>query len=258
MTGGRGVWYNSSRGRCSGAKCEGVLPPLYSPRCRRSALHPGDFLPDEKVTKESPRGLPPLGTPLGGHYHPPSNASVAPPRKRETLGSPQKPKPPAAPRIDSRECDPGVAWGEKRPICPPAQSGKSGWGGVVEGSPARCAASAKRAVRDGYSFQFNGFCVPSLEPDCVRFPKVFLNPRGIPKGAALGAPLVTFPATGKSPGVEGRSALLVGAGAKSADLLRGRSPHLGSAEGPHLWCTPRKGQGLQQGLWTRKEKRKKG
>ena len=37
-------------------------------------------------------------------------------------------------------------------------------------------------------------------------------PQGIPKGAALGAPLVTFPATGKSPGVEGRSALLVGAG----------------------------------------------
>ena len=35
--------------------------------------------------------------------------------------------------------------------------------------------------------------------------------RGIPKGAALGAPLVTFPATGKSPGVEGRSALPMGA-----------------------------------------------
>ena len=32
-------------------------------------------------------------------------------------------------------------------------------------------------------------------------------PQGIPKGIALGAPLVTFPATGKSPGVEGRSAL---------------------------------------------------
>ena len=29
--------------------------------CRRSALHPGDFLPDEKVTKESP-GAAPLGT----------------------------------------------------------------------------------------------------------------------------------------------------------------------------------------------------
>ena len=35
--------------------------------------------------------------------------------------------------------------------------------------------------------------------------------RGIPKGTALGAPLVTFPATGKSPGVEGRSALPMGA-----------------------------------------------
>ena len=59
---------------------------------------------------------------------------------------------------------------------------------------------------------------------------------GIPKGAALGAPLVTFSATGKSPGVEGRSALpmgVVGAqpplgeerGAKSDNLLpEGRSP----------------------------------
>ncbi len=27
-------------------------------QCRRSALHPGDFLPDEKVTKESPRAVP--------------------------------------------------------------------------------------------------------------------------------------------------------------------------------------------------------
>ena len=35
-------------------------------------------------------------------------------------------------------------------------------------------------------------------------------PWGIPKGAALGAPLVTFPATGKSPGVEGRSARIGG------------------------------------------------
>ena len=41
------------------------------------------------------------------------------------------------------------------------------------------------------------------------------SPLGIPKGVALGAPLVTFPATGKSPGVEGRSALLVAAGTKA-------------------------------------------
>ena len=59
-----------------------------------------------------------------------------------------------------------------------------------------------------------------------------LEPGGIPKGAALGAPLVTFPATGKSPGVEGRSALLVGAGAKSDGLLRRpKAPTLGGAEG---------------------------
>ena len=34
---------------------------------------------------------------------------------------------------------------------------------------------------------------------------------GFQRAAALGAPLVTFPATGKSPGVEGRSALPMGA-----------------------------------------------
>ena len=39
-----------------------LLPPIGAP-----PHAPGDFLPDEKVTKESPRGgTPPLGTPLGG------------------------------------------------------------------------------------------------------------------------------------------------------------------------------------------------
>ena len=33
---------------------------------------PGDFLPAEKVTKESPRGDTPLGTPLGGRFAPPA------------------------------------------------------------------------------------------------------------------------------------------------------------------------------------------
>ena len=76
------------------------------------------------------------------------------------------------------------------------------------------------------------------EPDSLRYLKVANrsgsevegSPRGIPKGAALGAPLVTFSATGKSPGVEGRSALPMGVEAKSDDLLRGRSPHLGGAQ----------------------------
>ena len=48
--------------------------------------------------------------------------------------------------------------------------------------------------------------------------------RGFQRAAALGAPLVTFPATGKSPGVEGRSALPMG-------VVGDGGPHLGSAEG---------------------------
>ena len=47
---------------------------------------PGDFLPDEKVTKESPRGVSPLGTPLGGHYHPPSSAARCSPQKDSPRG----------------------------------------------------------------------------------------------------------------------------------------------------------------------------
>ena len=50
---------------------------------------PGDFLPDEKVTKESPRGGHPLWVlPLGGYYHPP-NGNAAKRRSR----SPQKDSP---------------------------------------------------------------------------------------------------------------------------------------------------------------------
>ena len=76
------------------------------------------LLPDEKVTKESPRGVPPLSTPLGGHYHPPSNASVAPPERGATPGSTQKPNPPAAPRISSRKCFSGKALGENKARLP--------------------------------------------------------------------------------------------------------------------------------------------
>ena len=111
---------------------------------------------------------------------------LLPPERGETPGSMQKPNPPAAPRIDSRGCDPRCSLGRNKDRLAHKLKVANRAGFVAEGSPARCAASAKRAVRDGYSFQF--------------------------KGAALGAPLVTFPATGKSPGVEGRSALLVGAG----------------------------------------------
>ena len=73
---------------------------------------------------------------------------------------------------------------------------------VVEGSPARCVNERSKG----------GDYAP-----------------GDSKGHTLDAPLVTFPASGKSPGVEGRSALLLGVEAKSDDLL---------LRGQHLWCAP--------------------
>ena len=104
---------------------------------------------------------------------------------------------PAEPRIDSRGCDPGAAWGEKKTDLPTSSKWQIGlllWLKVARRETERSAASAKRAAT---------------------------THRGIPKGAALGAPLVTFPATGKSPGVEGRSALPMGA--------------VWGAYAPHLW-----------------------
>jgi hypothetical protein len=106
---------------------------------------------------------------------------------------------PTEPRIENRRCDLSKTWGEKKtdlPTNPKWQIGLGLWQKVARRETERSAASAKRAAT---------------------------THRGIPKGAALGAPLVTFPASGKSPGVEGRSALLIG---RSAE------------EGPHLWCTP--------------------
>ena len=119
--------------------------------------------------------------------------------------------PPAAPRIDSWRCDPRYSLGRNKGRFTHKFKVANRSGLVAEGSPARCAASAKRAVT---------------------------THRGIPKGAALGAPLVTFPATGKSPGVEGRSALPMGRSAEDGaqPLLalgaqRGRSPLANGLEG---------------------------
>ena len=70
------------------------------------------------------------------------------------------------------------------------------WQKVARREPERSAASAKRAVT---------------------------THRGIPKGAALGAPLVTFPATGKSPGRRA-ARLLVGAWATSRGYQPRKSP----------------------------------
>ena len=114
--------------------------------------------------------------PWGALSSPQRRQAPLPPERGATPGSLSVNKIPAAPRIDSRKCFPGKAWGENKarlPTSPKWQIDLLLWLKIARRETERSAASAKRAV--------------TLH-------------RGIPKGAALGAPLVTFPATGKSPG----------------------------------------------------------
>ena len=138
---------------------------------------PGDFLPDEKVTKESPRGESPSGySPWGALSSPQRRQAPLPPEKGGTPGSTQATQPPAEPRISSRKCDPRCSLGKKKTDLPTSSKWQIGlllWLKVARRETERSAASTKRAAA---------------------------THRGIPKGAALGAPLVTFPASGKSPG----------------------------------------------------------
>ena len=84
--------------------------------------------------------------------------------------------PPAEPRIENRKCSLDETRGKNKTDLPTSSKWQIGlflWLKVARREPERSAASAKRAAT---------------------------THRGIPKGAALGAPLVTFPASGKSPG----------------------------------------------------------
>ena len=78
------------------------------------------------------------------------------------------------PRIEKTECSLDETRGKNKTDLPTNSKWQIGlvlWQKVARRETERSAASAKRAVRDGYSFQFNRAYVPSLEPDCVRFPK---------------------------------------------------------------------------------------
>ena len=142
---------------------------------------PGDFLAKRKSPKirqeppgswtSSTRGRTPLDSPALC----PSGIVRGNLNHQASSGAP----PPAVPRIDSRECfSDGTEGKNKTDLLTNSkwQIGLFLWLKVARREPERSAASAKRAVT---TYQ------------------------GIPKGAALGAPLVTFPATGKSPGVGG-------------------------------------------------------
>ena len=144
-------------------------------------------------------------TPLGGYYHPPSGGKRRSPPERGASSDGTQ----AINRLPrhglTAESVPPVQLGEKiRPICPPTQSGKSVFfcgTNPIEGVAGTAGGAGAKSV--------------SL---FTRSPS-----RG-PGAAALGAPLVTFSSGRKSPGVEGRSALLSGA-------VGAKGPHLGSAEG---------------------------
>ena len=109
------------------------------------------------------------------------------------------------PRIDSRKCSLDGTKGKNKTDLSTSSKWQIDLIFVVEGSPARCVSERSKG----------GDYAP-----------------GDSKGHTLGAPLVTFPASGKSPGVEGRSALLVRAGAKPDDLPRGLPPRKGTSY-PH-------------------------
>ena len=85
---------------------------------------------------------------------------------------------------------------------------------------------------------------------------------GIPKGAALGAPLVTFPASGKSPGVEGRSARTGEQAPSLTTCSRGAAPLASysgrpgrGAERPHWGADTKSDDLLPRGSAPRKKSR---
>ena len=156
--------------RRAGAPSSALLPMR-----GRSAPPPRvTFSPMRKSPKNLPEGISPLGTPLGGLLSSPQRRQAPlPPERGETPGSPQKPNLTAAPRIDSRGCDPRYS---------------------LRRNKDRFAHPLKVANR-------SLFVVQALSRGCgLPQGERSVPLRGIPKGTALGAPLVTFPATGKSPG----------------------------------------------------------
>ena len=159
---------------------------------------PGDFLPDEKVTKESPRGGHPLWVlPLGGIIIPPAARRAAPPRKGCNSGQHASHKATAAPRIDSRECDSRCSLGRKKD---------------------RFAHQLKVANRFI-------FVAEALSRGCGNRRGSEASPLGDSKGHSPWRAFGDFPRDGKVTRVQG--------GAPASRGCGGAAPTLGSAEGQH-------------------------
>ncbi len=197
----------------------GLVAP--APTCRRSALHPGDFLMRRKSPKTH-QGPPGPWTSGEGGLAPFDPPTLYPSGiVRNNLNPQASSMAPHLPRhgLKAESVTSGIARGEKKtglPTCSKWQIGLLLWLKVARREPERSAASAKRAAT---------------------------THRRIPKGTALGAPLVTFPASGKSPGCRAERLHKGGAQRRASALLatvrtarkaaqRSKTPSAPSCAGP--------------------------
>ena len=130
--------------------------------------------------------------PLAPHHTPSPIPRIAP------KVAPKRATQTPAPRINSTKSFLRKTKGNNKTDSPTTSKWQIGlflWQKAARREPERSAASAKRAV----------------------------TPHRGSRGAAPGAPLVTFPATGKSPGVEGRSAPSWGCGGLQPPLRGAKS-----------------------------------
>ena len=150
-----------------------------------------------KSPKNLPEGVTPSGySPWGALSSPQQRGALLPPERGATPGSTQATKQLPRHGLTAESVTPGVAWGEKKTDLPTNLKWQIGlflWLKPYRGGCGAAAGGAKRP------------------------------PQGV-QGRSPGAPLVTFPATGKSPGVEGRSALPIGA-------VGAGGPHFGERRG---------------------------
>ena len=106
------------------------------------------FSPMRKSPKNLPEGRPLWVLPLGGIIIPPAARAcmrlLLPPERGATPGSPQKPNPPAAPRIDSRGCAPRCSLGRNKDRLAHKLKVANRAGFVAEGSPARCVSEREK------------------------------------------------------------------------------------------------------------------
>ena len=172
------------------------------------------LLPDEKVTKESPRGGHPLwGLPLGGIIIPPATQALLPPEKSATSGSLQEPNLSAAPRIDSRRCNPRCSLGRNKDrFAHPLKVANRSF--VVAGSsPARCVGEREKGA-DFAPGDFKGRSPWRAFGDFPRDGKVTRVQGGAPAGGCRDCQSRKSPGCPTHPSVE----------REKREVQRGRQP----------------------------------